>query len=191
MKKINTLLIDNGSDTLLEYIELLDMCNISILHWKDITENCFNGFELIILSDGNQISVNKNTKELTLINSCTIPIIGICYGFQILCFNYGMKISLLSQRNNGNNFITVLTEHPMFSGQRNFNSMEKHKYGVEILKNDKNDNIIYHASSLYGLEIMEVKEKFQYGFQFHPEIEYSRNMGGIILKKLISWLFNL
>lgn len=184
---ISVLLIDNGNDGIENYMHLLAGCNVKVVKWNRIQECNVEKYELIILSHGREISVYRNDSEKNLILDSNIPIIGVCYGFQMLSHTYGLKIEELNPPSVGSNKIIATSRHAMFNGVNQFTSIEKHKYGVKTI--GTNEKVICHAVSNFGVEIIEILNRKQYGFQFHPEIESQENQGNIIFKNLLTYLF--
>lgn len=187
IERINTLLVDNGSESIISYRNTFKMCDISVVPYLKLNEKNNQDYQLIILSDGHPISANKNFKELELIKSSPTPIIGICYGFQLLCVAHGIELTQLPQKREGSHKINILTNHPMFKGVPVITSVEKHKFAVKNI--DGYSNLICHAISSDGCEIIEVEGKKQFGFQFHPEIDSSNNQGSTVIENLLSYLF--
>lgn len=184
---ISVLLIDNGNDGIDNYVRLLAGCDIKVVKWDHIQDCNVDNYELIVLSHGREISVYRNDLEKNLILSANIPIIGVCYGFQMLSYTYGLKIEELDPPSIGTNKIIAKSQHAMFRGISQFTSIEKHKYGVKTI--GTNEKVICHAVSDFGIEIIEILNRKQYGFQFHPEILDQDNQGNIIFNNLLAYLF--
>lgn len=184
---ISVLLIDNGNDGIDNYMHLLAGCDIKVVKWNHIQDCNVDNFELIVLSHGREISVYRNELEKELILNATIPIVGVCYGFQMLSHTYGLKIEELVPPSIGSNKIIVKSQHAMFGGISQFTSIEKHKYGVKTI--GTNEKVKCHAVSDFGIEIIEISDRKQYGFQFHPEIFDQENQGNIIFNNLLAYLF--
>jgi GMP synthase-like glutamine amidotransferase len=54
-----------------------------VLPLSELDKQDIAGYQLIVLSDGHLVSAHKNNSELELMKSTNIPMIGICYGFQL------------------------------------------------------------------------------------------------------------
>ncbi len=146
----------------------------------------------IILSGGPSTVVNSPQKKIPkiLINA-KIPILGICYGLQLLAITFGGKVitkktlrefgkaevkkknnSLLTRNFFDNNASSVWMSHQDAVSHipRNFNL-------VGSTKNSK-------------FTIIENKNKKYYGVQFHPEVTHTKK-GKILLKNFIYLICNL
>ncbi len=185
--KIRTLFIDNGTASVDAYKHIFESCDMTVIPVSKLDTVKLNRYQLVILGDGHLINVYKNRSELKLIQSTTIPVIGICYGFQILGAAYGLTLEKLPIKRQGDLQITLSTNHPMFNNKSIMTVIENHLFAIKSLKN--NPNVICHAVSPDGYEIIEIKGKRQYGFQFHPEMDTNHPDGAIVLNNLIHYIF--
>jgi len=102
-----------------------------------------------------------------------IPVLGICYGMQIMAYLLGGKVSKTEKREYGICNVTVNTTSLLLKEfEKNNNFLMSHTDQIEKLPegfcNIANTNSCYHAG-------MENKEKNLYGVQFHPEVNDSTN----------------
>ncbi len=185
LPKLKVLLIDNGSDALGDYLTLLNNHKIKTISFQDIETCDFSNYQLIVLSDGHSINVSKNIDELKIIHKTSIPVIGICYGFQLLCHAYGTKLVELPKRRKGLIKIIVETKHLIFQNQNDYIVSEKHRFGVNNLP----ETLVCLAHSVDGCEIIQVYGKKQFGLQFHPENINPQNEGAKIFNNLIKFIF--
>ena len=95
---MKTLLIDNGS-TLTAKLAELSPGNETVVEHGNIPEN-LNEFSLIILSGSSKFPVNGNeslfTKEIELIRTTNIPIVGICFGHELIAHAFGAIKNIIS-----------------------------------------------------------------------------------------------
>lgn len=187
--KIRTLLIDNGSKTIKEYIELLDECAIEVAPSQDIYNIKPADYELILLSDGNYPSVNKNKTVIELVKTTSVPMIGFCYGFQLICVAYGAELFEMKQKREGFSKINALSGDDIFDGFETNKVYENHRFSVKDIST--RSELICHANSVDGCEIIEVKNKKQFAFQFHPELDPDEHGSSVIVHNLIRRWFNL
>lgn len=183
---LRVLLIDNGSDTLNDYSTLLGKHEVETISFRDIATCDFRNYQLIVLSDGHSLNVSKNIDEINLVRHISAPVIGICYGFQILCFAYGAKLVELSEKNEGLVKVIPEIQHPIFQDKEAFFASKKHRFAVQNIP----ETLSCLARSKYGCEVIQVKEKQQFGFQFHPENNDSQNEGREIMDNLIRFIFD-
>ena len=183
-QKMKTLLIDNGSKHTLELIKLLAENNldIDIQAYNNLDAN-LDKYDLFILS-GSSHTVNGNRERFTiesdLILNSTKPIIGICFGFQLIASRYGSKIEKLESKEEGVRTIRVTMDDEIFGGKNQFDAYVAHRFKVSKVM----DPLIELASSDIGVEILKHKTKPIYGFQFHPEIATTENLP--FIRKLVS-----
>lgn len=182
---LHVLLIDNGSDTLDDYLTLLNKHKVETISFRDIATCDFKNYQLVVLSDGHSLNISKNIDEINLVHCISVPVIGICYGFQILCFAYGAKLVELAEK--CEEIVRVVPEcnHPIFQDKDAFFVSEKHRFAVQNIP----ATLSCLARSKYGCEVVQVKEKQQFGFQFHPENNDSRNEGREIMDNLVRFIF--
>lgn len=186
LSKLEVLLINNGSDSLCEYLTLLIKHSVKIISFQEIKDCDFDKFQLIVLSDGNSINVSKNINEINLVLGTSVPVIGICYGFQLLCYAYGAKLVELPKKREGMINIIAKTRHPIFRDQNDFIVSEKHRFGVKNIP----ETLVCLADSIDGCEFIQVRNKNQFGLQFHPEKTTLQNDGMKLFNNVIQYVFS-
>lgn len=182
---LNILLVDNGSSSLDDYYILLKGYNVEKVFFQDISNFEFESYHLVILSDGRALSVDKNIKELEFVRKTSIPVIGICYGFQVLCLAHEAELMRLSNKRTGLVEIIPENSHCIFDGKKSFFVFEKHRYAVD----DLSSKLVCLARSEDGCEIIQVRGKKQFGLQFHPENNNPPNQGGDIFNNILKFIF--
>lgn len=110
-----------------------------------------------------------------------LPILGICYGMQLMNFNYGGSVERLSVREDGQTRIEIDTTIDLFNG---LNAEEDvlltHGDSVTTVP----DEVIIIGRSSIAISAIKHKSKPQYGLQFHPEVDLTIN-GEQIFKNFI------
>ncbi|MDC0544486.1 glutamine-hydrolyzing GMP synthase [Candidatus Pelagibacter sp.] len=146
---------------------------------KDIDQTV-NG---IILSGGplNVYQINKYSFDKKIIN-LDVPILGICFGHQILSKLNGGKVKQSKHREFGLANIFKKNESLLI---KNFFNKQKSKkvwmsHADQVSRLPKNFKVIA-SSTNSKFAIVENKLKRFYGIQFHPEVTHTENG-----KKLIS-----
>ena len=108
-------------------------------------------------------SINKNIAVLMM----DIPVLGICFGFQIIAASYGGKIDGMETTHHGEKEMIITKNSVLFNEFENkFKAFESHRDklievppGFTIIAKSK-DGIIQ------GIENIKLK---RWGLQFHPE----------------------
>ena len=139
----------------------------------------------IILSGGPLTTTKRNSLDLpNHITNLNKPILGICYGHQILAKKFGGRVKISKTREFGyaqinSNNICPLTKN-FFKNKKNSVWMShqdivtKIPYGFKKIASTKNSRFAI---------ISNEKKKF-YGVQFHPEVTHTEN-GKVILKNFV------
>ena len=139
----------------------------------------------IILSGGPlNVYQNKKVKFSRSILSLNIPILGICFGHQIISKELGGKVKRAKSREFGLAKVTKLKKSALtenFFSKKSTNVWMSH--GDEVIKLPKGFKVIAKSSNSKLCMIENVKKKI-YGIQFHPEVSHTVK-GKVILKNFV------
>jgi GMP synthase (glutamine-hydrolysing) len=138
-------------------------------HLPEITENVKG----IILS-GSPCSVRDGDSPTISIDQWRgkLPILGICYGAQLMANNFGGNVEASNTREYGRAFIDSFdTENELFSGVSQ-NSQVWMSHGDTITKLPIGTKLIASTSAVKNAGFVFVNEK-TFGIQFHPEVTHS------------------
>ncbi len=130
----------------------------------------------IILSGGPE-SVHKPTK-LTVpkfILDDNTPILGICYGMQLLADHFGGKISNSIKKEFGSSTFNRVKNSKLFDGKsfpKKFNVWMSHSDKVIKLPRDFQ---IIGSSMNSGISAFSNEKSNIFGLQFHPEVTHTNN----------------
>ena len=140
----------------------------------------------IILSGGpNSVKDKKSPKLDKKILSLNIPILGICYGLQLLCNEFRGKIGQSSSREYGHSLINHNKKSVLFKSVKKTSQVWM-SHGDHI-KKEPNGFVVTSFSNKNVISSIEDKKKKIFGLQFHPEVYHS--LDG---KKILSnFLFNI
>ena len=148
-----------------------------ISHKKVKNKNIDNSVKGIVLSGGplNVYQINKYSFDKNIIKN-QIPILGICFGHQILSKLNGGKVKQSKYREFGLANIykkkeSVLTKN--FFNKKNLNKVWM-SHADQVSKLPRNFNVIA-SSHNSKFAIIENKNKNFYGVQFHPEVTHTEN----------------
>jgi GMP synthase (glutamine-hydrolysing) len=151
---------------------------VSIIDLKSKLDD-FNG---IVLSGSESIITNGEYEEewLDFIINSNIPIIGICYGFQLICQSFGAVIKH-GKKIKKKVLVQKLREHTLFySMPSKSNLPESHEeYVIAVM-----DPLIPLMFSINGIEAVAHRSRPIWGTQFH--FERSKEYGNIILRNFLN-----
>ncbi|MDB4858657.1 glutamine-hydrolyzing GMP synthase [Candidatus Pelagibacter sp.] len=180
------LIIDFGSQftqLIARRIRELGVFSEIVSHKKIKLKDIDQTIKGIILSGGplNVYQINKYSFDKKIIN-LSIPILGICFGHQILSKLNGGRVKQSKHREFGLANINKKNESLLI---KNFFNEQKSKkvwmsHADQVSKLPKNFRVIA-SSTNSKFAIVENKLKRFYGIQFHPEVTHTENG-----KKLIS-----
>jgi len=188
LKKI--IVIDFGSQftqLIARNVRELGVFSEIISHKKIKKKNILNkNIKGIILSGGplNVYQKNKFNFDKKILQ-LKIPILGICFGHQILSKELGGKVKKSNQREFGLAEIkkvrnSLLTKN--FFNKKNRNNVWM-SHADQVSKMPKNFKIIATSKNSKITIIENSKERF-YGVQFHPEVTHT-NKGKILLRNFL------
>lgn len=114
-----------------------------------------------------------------------IPVLGICYGMQLMTYTLGGKVARANKREYGTTDVSIDNSSLLFQGFENTNGflMSHTDYVETVPEGFKNIGSTPSCPNA----AMENKERKLYGIQFHPEVNNSIN-GTQVIK---NFLFNV
>ena len=180
------LIIDFGSQftqLIARRIRELGVFSEIISHKKIKLKDIDQTVKGIILSGGplNVYQINKYSFDKKIIN-LNIPILGICFGHQILSKLNGGKVKQSKHREFG--LANIYKKNESLLTKNFFNKQKSKKvwmsHADQVSRLPKNFKVIA-SSTNSKFAIVENKLKRFYGIQFHPEVTHTENG-----KKLIS-----
>lgn len=169
---MNILVIDNKSHFLDKLTKLISnqKNDIETVEFNKIVFAQTKNYDAVILSGGSKIPIVNHTreftKELQLIKQATIPLLGICLGFELIAYAYGARLKQLKIKEQGIIDMKIVTPDPIFKNIPNLKIFESHRWVTENTPED----LIELARSDDGVEMFKHKNKLLYGVQFHPEM---------------------
>lgn len=125
----------------------------------------------IILSGGPASVYEKGAPTIDKkIFELGLPILGICYGEQLICHLLGGKVGKSFEREFGKAEIKIISDSPLFKSVKNKQVWMSH--GDHISKIPASFKVIANTGNAPFAAIADEKKKI-YGVQFHPEVLHS------------------
>ena len=189
LKKDKIIVVDFGSQVtkliarrIREYRVYSEILTPNDLKKKNIFENVKG----IILSGGPSTVIGKKFPGvLKQVFNSGVPILGICYGLQLIVKNFKGKVkSNIKKREFGRALLFKSKDSLLTKGFFNKNKCKvwmSHQDSVFHLPKGFTKIAFTKASTM---TIIENKKKNIYGIQFHPEVTHTDN-GNIIFKNFI------
>jgi GMP synthase (glutamine-hydrolysing) len=128
--------------------------------------------DLVILTGSSALLSKQRTRELfqpemDLVRSAKFPILGICYGHQIIGTAFGTSMRDLGQMQRGYEKISIVQKHPLFDGlPSDLVVAESHRQELTEVP-DEFQHLARSTTS--KVEAIAHRTKRIYGVQFHPE----------------------
>lgn len=189
MKDLKILLIDNGTKSINNLYSLLEMYgSVEKANYNDIPFLRIEKFDLLVLSGSSKFNVLKNynkfENEIKLIQQYNVPVIGICFGFELICLSFGSQIQKDEQKHDDFRIIELSTFFKVEDGKKIVK--ESHQWSIKAVP----ENLEILGKSSDGVEIIKVRGKNIFGFQFHPEIYQELTDGDDLLAQVLKYIFD-
>ena len=129
----------------------------------------------IIFSGGPESVYEKGAPTIDVkVFDLGLPILGICYGQQLICHLLGGKVESSLERGFGKSILKITDNSDLLHNlnDNGFASQVWMSHGDHISKIPENFKVIATAQSAPSAAIADHKRKI-YGVQFHPEVEHS------------------
>ncbi len=129
----------------------------------------------IILSGGpSSVTESASPRAPEGIFTLGIPILGICYGQQLMCAELGGVVETSNHREFGRAFVDVHSTSPLFDGvwQPGGNHAVWMSHGDRVSRLPEGFKVIA-ASSGAPFAVIANQEQRIYGVQFHPEVTHT------------------
>lgn len=151
---------------------------------KGFTKNLPSDIDEIILAGGNDLQLSKEpelkNEVFNFIIECNMPLIGICFGAQLIARAYGAGVVRLPEPLARISTIRIIKDKRFFSGNYMQTVYSRHSWSLQNLP----DEFSIYAVSTSGIEIFRHKTKQIAGVQFHPELYTKACKGAKVFKQL-------
>lgn len=171
------LIVDNNSPYTSYLIDIIgdlgysfDYKHYSKIKREDLDFESLPWFNKVILSGRKTGSSNINATNSTIVKYCCnrdIPILGICYGCQIIALTLGGSLRKLEKPIKEFDHVIVTSNNALVGGKQRLMVFKSHKFCVSRLPSCLDSA---GESQTCRNEILLHKEKPIFGTQFHPEV---------------------
>ena len=140
--------------------------------------------DLAILTGSNFMLSKSDTQtvfqqEMDLVRKLDIPLLGICFGHQLIGVAYGSKVTDLGQTVRAFKEVRLLSNDPVFEGlPETIRVSESHRQALASVPNGFRH---LAESSTSRVEAMVHETRPMYGLQFHPERSDDKNPHGQLI----------
>ena len=133
----------------------------------------------VVLSGGPNSTINDSKHDLNdYLFELDIPVLGICFGMQLICKKFGGVLEQSSSREYGKAKLDIHSKGKIFDGLSD--SLEVWmSHGDSVTEVSDNFKIIA-STNKKSLSAIKVNNKEIYGIQFHPEVTHTLDDGKII-----------
>lgn len=180
------ILIVNCGSNKVPYVEdvVNDHMDYTTVSMYDLNKTNFEDFKGIIISGApiliSQVNPDPYLEAFDFLKTIEIPVLGICFGHQILGMVYG-AFPALEKEDRDWQTISFYEESAILKSIPNeVLMMEDHTENISIPPGF----MLLGSSDQCVNEAMQHKEKKLYGVQFHPEV--SGNMGARLIENFVN-----
>lgn len=198
---MRTLIIDNYLPNSPQIEKLYDVISNVTVHTVEVKEastinagETFKYIDVLVLSGSQHKLTETGVFEAyanlsDIIRTTEKPVLGICFGHQLLCMAYGEDIKLYDKALEGYYMVHRVVEDEVFEGLGDrFVVTQSH---LEYIEEVPYDFIKLAESPNCPVEIIKHNILPKYGFQCHPERFDDKHPAGIALLenffKIASW----
>lgn len=140
----------------------------------NVDADILKDYQAIILSGGPESVWTDSALEYDMrLFSLNIPILGICYGMQLINDYYGGTVSPGVKKEYGENVIEINRDCPLFKGLGDIQQEVLMSHGDSIETLAKNFKVAAKSGKIIAA-MYNAKLKI-YGVQFHPEVDLTLN----------------
>ncbi len=133
----------------------------------------------IILSGGPSSVYGKNSPKIESgVLKLGIPILGICYGLQLIAYFFNMKVEPTKKREYGLANLEIIRTSKLLKNIKN-NSKIWMSHGDKISQYPK-DFIVTGKTKNTEISVIESNKRNVFGVQFHPEVAHTQEGEKII-----------
>ncbi len=178
-------LINNGTKYLDALQALLSRHDVALFDYSEVVS--IPAVDLIVLSGGSQFPIleheGKLDDEIHLIRTTEVPLIGICYGCELIAHALGGELYLLpGGKVSGNERIEITMSDPLFDGHTELEVFESHQWAIHSIP----EELEILAQSEFGPEVFRHRTRALWGFQYHPEKTHPKSPAVQVFNRVVS-----
>ncbi|MGD0994267.1 MAG: gamma-glutamyl-gamma-aminobutyrate hydrolase family protein [Candidatus Bathyarchaeia archaeon] len=175
---VNCSLKATTNEALLEAVRKFS--EYTVIQFRDVDEGYHveKDVDCVVISGSAARIVNPSHRHMfegvvNLIKTCNLPILGICYGHQLLCWAFGAKVGSLPQPVFDQfEKVRVVDVDEIFAGFAKHNTIQLSESHYDYVLKESLDAagfLLLADSASCEVEAVKHKSKPFYGVQFHPE----------------------
>lgn len=154
---------------------------VTSVDWSGASAAGFNSFDGVALSGSPDMMSEdriraKYAKEMEAIIDSNVPVLGVCFGHQMLARAFGAEIVRDGKHVLDMVETRVLTEDPLFQGLQKSMMLLESRW--EVVKSLPKGFSLIASSATSRIATMKHQNRPLYGVQFHPERFTKENPDG-------------
>lgn len=164
------LLVDNGSVFTKNIVDFLSSNKIyhTTQKFDNVKLEHLHKFDSIILSGRRHNDQQMNALNSKIIQHCISakkPLLGICYGAEILALTVGGTIRKMSSIQKGSDTVQIMQKNPICNGI--IQVYQSHNFEISSLGRSL---VQLGSSNSCKYEVIQYQDSKIFGTQFHPEM---------------------
>ena len=180
------LIVNNTSPFVKDIVNIVKDLHIEFdcANYSEISNNYLSSYDSIILSGRKKYSKDTNIQNNKIIDYCNnrnIPLLGICYGAEMINLYFGGSLIKMKDTIYGLVKVTSKKNNILLPKDNSVYVYQSHRYSICRLASDLE---LLGSSTVTEFEIFKHKKKNIFGLQFHPE--KSGKDGRLILSNFLS-----
>jgi GMP synthase (glutamine-hydrolysing) len=164
--------------------------NTSVIEWNSATPTKFNSYDGVVLSGSPALFSDgavetKFSSEIQAIREARVPVLGICFGHQLIGKSFGSEVVNTGKQTQGYIEHETILDDPLFSSlPRKMSLYESH---YEVVTSPPRAFTLLAKSPTSP--VAAFKKGSMYGIQFHPEVNDDQNPDGrIVIRNFVESL---